>query len=292
MLNIIHISDLHIKDYDSNIKTSNIIDNIVYRCKNRDYYSLIIITGDITDNGTKHEFIRFKDEIMTMIEKEKKILVAITPGNHDIVSLGNQFGWFTDVNHMLKSVRHFQKVQDYVIKTNKDKIQMNVYNYFTDSIRRKILFFNTKSKVKKLLKVVEFPTEKTVLFLLDSNPTIGLDFNFARGEIGKKQLSKLTTLLTKYKTWYRIVALHHHPIYNGLSGVFLKLEDSDEFMQVIWDNTELVLAGHKHVWNLQSTHSGYISFAASTRYFKNSFDYTTFMTEYGVLIKYQTGKLY
>jgi hypothetical protein len=86
------------------------------------------------------------------------------------------------------------------------------------------------------------------------------DLNFARGEIGTKQMKIVKNITTniKYKDWVKIVLLHHHPIYNNY---FLKLEDADEFLKIIWDTFDIICFGHKHSTGLWSNHVGWLTSA-------------------------------
>jgi len=76
---------------------------------------------------------------------------------------------------------------------------------------------------------------------------------FAQGELGKKQLKKLTDLLNSESvkdSEYTVVYLHHHPFHPLM---FKQLKDSDELKETLaGHNIDALLFGHNHdgrVWN-------------------------------------------
>lgn len=76
---------------------------------------------------------------------------------------------------------------------------------------------------------------------LNSNPGF---FNFAKGWVGPRQRRALADALEKYKSYIRIVHLHHHPF---MSHMLMKLADSDKLMKILAGNCHGLFFGHKHL---------------------------------------------
>jgi hypothetical protein len=74
---------------------------------------------------------------------------------------------------------------------------------------------------------------------------------FATGMVGGAQITALqnsgfdprlpTNLLPT------IVIMHHHPFAHGPSNFFTQLNDTDAFMPIVRDRTDLIMFGHQHV---------------------------------------------
>jgi 3',5'-cyclic AMP phosphodiesterase CpdA len=79
-LKIIQLSDLHIGKSNNIEKTSRLVDWII---NNQDQHQseLILITGDLVDDGANWQFLQAKTEIQRLEDEGYKVLVA--PGNHD-----------------------------------------------------------------------------------------------------------------------------------------------------------------------------------------------------------------
>lgn len=90
MKKIIHLSDLHVGHEDCGEKFRTIIDNINFLKQPAKNY-IIVITGDIVDNGNHPDFV---DQAFEAIEQLKAdgYTVLVIPGNHDYGTgtLGNK----------------------------------------------------------------------------------------------------------------------------------------------------------------------------------------------------------
>ena len=96
-VNILHLSDLHFfspvteddKNKYGNLKTikNGLIGKIADLHKQKPI-DIIIITGDITSNGTLDEYRNFEKEflqlLLTKCKSKKKIYLLVCPGNHDL----------------------------------------------------------------------------------------------------------------------------------------------------------------------------------------------------------------
>jgi 3',5'-cyclic AMP phosphodiesterase CpdA len=79
-LKIIHLSDLHIGRSNNLEKVSRLVDWII---NNRDQHQseLVLITGDLVDDGAKRQFLQAKTEIQRL--EDEGFIVLAAPGNHD-----------------------------------------------------------------------------------------------------------------------------------------------------------------------------------------------------------------
>ncbi len=98
MKKIIHLSDTHIGHQDCGSKFSTIIDNISF-LKQPAHNYVIIITGDLADNGNRPDQCDEAAQAVRKLEK-KGYRVLVVPGNHD-------YGTGTMGN--IKNVRLFKK---------------------------------------------------------------------------------------------------------------------------------------------------------------------------------------
>jgi predicted phosphodiesterase len=268
---LIHISDPHIDANDNKNKSiresfSMLEKFIEEKERTTDNRCIILITGDIGNNAKAEEL-----NLFSKILEEHHIAdrVIMVPGNHDSCRVGNEVGIITFDE---ESVRHYQTLQatllnrcrQFIITAidNEAKIDM-ISKPCEPFINGKFLFWNKKSKAKCTPRILEYHNHKIVFVLLDSNPqNVTLSINFAQGEVGKKQMKLVKDIATnpKYKGWIKIALLHHHPIYNNY---FLKLQDADEFLKIIWDTFSIVCFGHKHAANIWSSHDGFLTSAPS-----------------------------
>ena len=77
---IVHISDVHVKSaYYSEELASNVIDYI----SNLEP-DVLVITGDLTDNGYPHEY----DDAVDFVNQLKARVKVVVPGNHDARNMG------------------------------------------------------------------------------------------------------------------------------------------------------------------------------------------------------------
>lgn len=79
-MNIIHLSDLHIGKSNNLEKSARLVDWIL---NNKEVHqsSLVIISGDLVDDGENRQFLQAKDLIDRLRNEDYFVLVA--PGNHN-----------------------------------------------------------------------------------------------------------------------------------------------------------------------------------------------------------------
>jgi predicted MPP superfamily phosphohydrolase len=101
MLNFIHLSDLHISKNNKNSENRNTIKIVDHLCnKYKDYGKnlVVIITGDIVDDGKESQY---KNAVEILTPLANMFTVLACPGNHDYGPCGN---FYTE-----KSQAMFQK---------------------------------------------------------------------------------------------------------------------------------------------------------------------------------------
>ena len=79
-MKIIHLSDLHIGKSNNLEKSTRIIDWIIDN-KRSHQSEMVIISGDLVDDGATWQFMQAKELLDRLKQKEYTVLVA--PGNHD-----------------------------------------------------------------------------------------------------------------------------------------------------------------------------------------------------------------
>jgi 3',5'-cyclic AMP phosphodiesterase CpdA len=79
-LKIIHLSDLHIGKSNNLEKTARLVDWILEN-RHLHHSRLVIISGDLVDDGENWQFLQAKGQIDRLQEEDYTVLVA--PGNHD-----------------------------------------------------------------------------------------------------------------------------------------------------------------------------------------------------------------
>ncbi len=220
MMKIIHLSDLHIGYSGCENRFRVIIDNIISFCENTHDY-IIIITGDIVDDGTKKKQL---DKALAQIGilEDAGFIVLVVPGNHDYGFLGS-------------------------FPLNKFGKQFNKFFYGVSDIDYPIL---GHPKSPGLINDIAFIGINSMEAEVEERDYI----LGAQGRIGNEQLAELDELLktdTVMNCRKRVVYLHHHPFKQRLH---LKLHDVPEFKRVLMTNGNIdcLLFGHYHKglkWN-------------------------------------------
>lgn len=79
-MNFIHLSDLHIGKSNNREKSALIVDWILNN-KEKHQSELVIISGDVVDDGEDWQFYQAKEQLERLCENG--FLVMVCPGNHD-----------------------------------------------------------------------------------------------------------------------------------------------------------------------------------------------------------------
>lgn len=205
-MKFLHLSDLHIhmgKELNEDV------------CRTLDFVyenfplHKIIITGDITDDGSDEQYKNASDLLYRF-----KGRIYVCPGNHDFGSAG-QF-------YSLERAVRFDKLAE----------QLSQGGTF-------------KGDNTPVVNIFRQDGVNVMIIALDSNLETQTPFDFFCGEIGKKQLESLHTILSTNSDFTKILIFHHHPFM--ISNPFMELKDAKELARVVFNKVDVMLFGHKHV---------------------------------------------
>ena len=173
-MKFIHISDLHYhRDQENNAAANRLLTTIKARYPDH----ILIVTGDITDDGHRQQYQNALDALGPFIGQ-----VFLVPGNHDFGTAGNFY--------------------------SREKADL-----FDDMLAAPLgqhgFFAGDNIPVINVLDGVR-------LIALDTNLETDNPFDFACGEIGERQLDELDKILSGSDDKAKILFFHHHPfIYNN-----------------------------------------------------------------------------
>ncbi len=209
-MKILHLSDLHIKQVtkiwgipDEDQPIFRLLKSIKERYP--DHY--LVVTGDITDNGSRDEY---KQALTALWPFKGRLFLG--PGNHDYRKAGN-----------LILPESPTLLDDMLI------IPLNQHGFFAGD------------NIPIVNRVGD------VLFIaLDSNLEMDVPyypFEFACGEIGDKQLTELDKILDR-SDLTKVLFFHHHPFIRN--NPFMYLKDAKKLHGVVSERVDVMLFGHKH----------------------------------------------
>jgi len=226
-MKIVHLSDTHIGRDNNKLRCDRLVDDILSLPNPKDH--IVIHTGDLIDRGNQ-ALMSLGGDVLGRLAGSG-FNVRLCPGNHDCGDA--------------------KKVDPVRAKRFRE--------YFANYI-----FAGEEKK---------FP----VLTLSDGCAFIGLDSNeaelrwpfrwFAEGNLGDRQVERLSALLDEDEVRKRFVViyLHHHPFFDSFvvrpdvgdgnyiahflfwnTRRFRRLKDAYTLMQCIRDRADLILFGHQH----------------------------------------------
>jgi len=208
-MKLLHISDLHFhRDLQNNIAADELLGTISQRYPKH----TLIITGDISDDGTPWQFENAFRALESFVGR-----VFIAPGNHDFGSAGNFYS-------QERALRFDQML--------------------SNPLRQGGTFTGDTTPV---VNFVRDGNDQVMLIALDTNLETEHPFDFACGELGVSQLAALNTILCNpaNATYTKVLFFHHHPFIHN--DPFMELKDAEELMRTIYGRVDVVLFGHKHV---------------------------------------------
>ena len=211
MIRVIHISDLHVRSNirrQENGNAKRLTKEIIKRYgKDKNNKTIVIMTGDLVDDGKEEQYKQLANNVINPLKQ--KFMVLAAPGNHDYALWGNAFD--------KKALKRFR---DYVTKIPP----------------------HPKSRVD----TVDIPNERKVLFIGIDSADPGDKAFFADGIVDKQQRDdiKKTLKVNKYKDYYKVLYVHHHPF---LRKWFVAFQQASEFLNMIKTKVDLILFGHKHI---------------------------------------------
>jgi len=222
-MRILHISDLHIGQ-EGAVDRWKMAEKLVREIKREwgggDDKPLVLITGDVVDDGTEIEYIEAR-RILRPLHRAG-FQVAPLPGNHD-------YGW--NGAHALE--KRFKLFKKYLL-----------------GIETRVTYPDVPCA----------DNDVTVINLNSMHAETGFwDGLLADGELGSRQRAELDELITvlrdeRKKTHRIVVALHHHPfqfpddppLKKIKERVGHRLKDGDDLMKLLSGRIDVLLFGHEH----------------------------------------------
>ncbi len=214
MLAIIHLSDLHIHKDDRKSDNKNakllvkhLIERFAGYAKTK---TCVVATGDLTDDATLVQYKKLQTHVLQPLAQQFTLLAV--PGNHDYARWGTFFDRQAPARYERYVLPHLQ--------------------------------INQGSANRKYPCITARPGEAVVFFGLDSADPLDQVW-FAEGCIREDQRQALDALLAdpKYKDYFKVVYLHHHPF---VRWVGMKLDGAEDLLKILSRRADLVLFGHKH----------------------------------------------
>jgi Icc protein len=246
-MRFIQISDLHI----GGLFKQDAFDTLVDEINNDLKPDVLIISGDLTDDGLVFQFEKARDEL----KKLKCENIIIFPGNHDY----RHTGYLLFKEYFPIAKPDSAKVYEYKDNKNSNKNPQTIIVTTIDTARPD----RDEGEVGYVQNLWLNKTLKKYAKNQNSN-----DDNNIKGNSKSNQIKK-------------IVAMHHHLIaipdtgYTNVVGI----SDAGDILRTCLDNdVDLVICGHKHrpwLWNLGTMKIAYAGTACSWRYrgvFKDTYN--------------------
>jgi 3',5'-cyclic AMP phosphodiesterase CpdA len=236
----------------------------------------VLVTGDITDAGTRAEWAEFFDLIERFPELRSRM--SFIPGNHDInvVDRTNtarpDLPW--SVGKALRKLRFvfaldsIQGDRVYLVDPKSGSLGPSLTQYLRDGERPKLLreladygALRGRLEIAKVWEAM-FPLVEPAMdeqgygvILLDSNARSNLSLTNAIGLVSTRQLRALRSVLKSSKRSAWLILLHHQVVEYPMLGIRLTdriglaLMNAADLMAAIQPHARrtLVLHGHRHV---------------------------------------------
>lgn len=279
MIQFLWISDIHLKSNPKEDGSRELIRRFVDEVNGSTFFDFLIISGDVAFSGDSEDaYTDFKKLIIDPIKSRIGKIICV-PGNHDVSwrnsrkTLYGQFieskgslnvpelaktalneNYFSDV---FSNYSHFQKALN--LENISDQNMSKTYSGITGYDDEKIVFITLNSawlsigspieeshaKLKKVFNTPYYEIDNAAgdKFSEYRNQTYGFlytDLNKELNEIKK-------SLLGKYKTYYKIIVVHHPPDWLSWEERYKENEANSAF-QIFIEKCEidLILVGHEH----------------------------------------------
>lgn len=241
-IGVIHLSDIHLKETQSENHILKRVDKIyeaVRNCLTESDEVIILVTGDVAFSGKAKEYdfaYNFFSDLISKIETylKHKIFILFIPGNHDCDFSGDQ----TIRNMIIDQVKStwYKNINDQVIEV-------------CNSVQNNFESFKAKFQPKgfdqllnhPLLNVYDFQKgEKNIIFNCFNTSWISK----LREEEG--QMAFPTEYFSDEAIFHKsnlTINLIHHPI-NWQNNTHHR-----EFRKLLEDSGDLILSGHEHETN-------------------------------------------
>jgi 3',5'-cyclic AMP phosphodiesterase CpdA len=209
-MRFLHVSDLH---YHRNPADNKAADTTLTFIKKTYPKHHLIVTGDITDDGHPEQYENARKALLPFRESG----ISICPGNHDFGAAGNFYS--------RERAERFDEL-------------------LSRPLGQPGTFTGDQTPVVTMTGSAD---DRVMLIGLDTNLETEQPFDFACGEVGKKQLDALDSILANRETCnlLKVVFFHHHPFM--VNDPFMELRDAEQLGRVLYRRVNVVLFGHKHV---------------------------------------------
>jgi len=284
---VAHLSDLHVvgERYGFRMESgtrgprgNRCFRNALRKIASIDYATpldRIVVTGDVTDAGTRAEWAEFLDILRAYPEIRSRL--SFVPGNHDIniVDRTNparlDLPWSTGIAlRKLRVVLAFDDVQGeraHLVEPSSGTIGPTLKEYLRDGDRWRLLreladrgSLRGRVEVARTWKAI-FPLVEPAatddgygLILLDSNAPSHLSLTNALGVISTRQLNAVMSLLRRNPELAWIILLHHQVVEYPVASISLRdriglaLVNAPALLAAIAPHAPriIVLHGHRH----------------------------------------------
>ncbi len=287
VLRIAHLSDLHIVGerygYRMETGTHGPRGNRCFRNALRKLADIhaktplecVLVTGDITDAGTRAEWTAFMDLLRTCPDMRNRL--SLVPGNHDlnIVDRSNpgrlDLPWSGGQGlrklRFLLALDAIQGSRVRLVNRTSGDLGVSLKNYLRESNRlqslRTLARYGSIRGRWEMVKawdaifpLIEPPqTDRCGLILLDSNATSHFSLTNAIGVVSPSQLKRLKLVLRNFPGASWIILLHHSVVEYPDTSISLKdriglaLVNAPELLAAIRPYTSrvIILHGHRHM---------------------------------------------
>ncbi|MCP4697050.1 MAG: NACHT domain-containing protein [Gammaproteobacteria bacterium] len=193
---------------------------------------ILLLTGDLTEQGQKTEFedfYRFADSLTSALELPRR-QVVIVPGNHDV--------------HWRKCRHYFENCEDDGEEPRPPYWEKwFFYKRFFD------LFYRDEPGIQftKDEPWSCFEIESLKIVVAGLNSTMQESHSDHYGWTGEQQQRWFKNKLENYRQqgWLRIAAIHHN-VQRGAENDNENLRDADDLERILGDSVNLLLHGHTH----------------------------------------------
>jgi 3',5'-cyclic AMP phosphodiesterase CpdA len=233
----------------------------------------VLVTGDVTDAGTRAEWIEFVDLLQACPRIRSRVLFV--PGNHDVNIVDRTNTGRADlpwsVSHALRRLRFVVALDDiqggcvHIVDSASGAIGPSLRNYLRDGDRPAVLrglvergTWRGRRAISKvwddIFPLVAPPAEPDGCgaILLDSNARTHFSATNAIGVLSRSQLRKLCAVLDAFPDRPWIILLHHHVVEYPVGSaplcdrIALSLMNATDLLSVIAPHASRVVIFHGH----------------------------------------------
>jgi 3',5'-cyclic AMP phosphodiesterase CpdA len=234
----------------------------------------VLVTGDVTDAGTRAEWIEFADLLQSCPEIRSRVLFV--PGNHDVNIVDRTNTGRSDlpwsVSHALRRLRFVVALDDIQgtcvhLVNSSGTLGPSLREYLQDAERPRLLralaahgTWRGRAAIARvwddMFPLVAPPPGRDGcgVILLDSNARSHFSVTNAIGVINRSELRKLRAVLAAFPDRAWIILLHHHVVeYPAGSArlsdrIALSLMNAPDLLSAVADHAShvVVFHGHRH----------------------------------------------